>query len=83
MSEARQHPDLFTPDEAAFYLRLASVDALKKLRDEQLLAGYKGYAPYLLYHREDLDRCALRMCGRNPDQGRPVKMELKIAGSER
>lgn len=80
MSERQHHPDLYTPQEAADYLRLASVDALKKLRDDNLLKGYKGYAPYLLYHRDDLDRCALKMCGRDPDAGRPNPVKMQIAG---
>jgi hypothetical protein len=63
-ADGTKHPDLFTPEEAATYLRLRSVEALKKLKAEKMLVGYDGWTAYTLYHREDLDRCALRMCGR-------------------
>ena len=64
MGDMNRHPDLFTPEEAAAYLRLKSIEALKKLKAEKMLVGYDGWTAYTLYHREDLDRCALRMCGR-------------------
>jgi hypothetical protein len=83
MGETRKHPDLFSPDEAAEYLHLEGKESLKNLREKGLLVGYSGFARHLIYHREDLDRCALRMCGRNPDAGKPNKMELKIAGGNR
>jgi hypothetical protein len=64
MPDTRTHPDLFTPDEAAAYLRLKSVESLKTLKSKGLLVGYAGWTNYDLYHREDLDNCALRMAGR-------------------
>ncbi len=81
----RMHPDLFLPDEAAEYLRLSSAKALDKLRREKLLVGYDGWAAYMLYHREDLDRCAARMCGRDPDAGKPNKVDFtpRLAGGQR
>lgn len=78
MSETRKHPELYTPEEAAEYLRLTSAKALDKLRSDGLLKGYGGYTPYYLYHREDLDRCAARMCGRDPDEGKPRKQTLDL-----
>jgi hypothetical protein len=78
MADAKAHPDLYKPDEAAEYLRLTSAKALDKLRSEGLLKGYDGYTPYYLYHREDLDRCAMRMCGRDPDAGKPKGVELDL-----
>ena len=73
MGMDRTHPDLFSPEEAAAYLRLPSVKSLEKLRQKGLLTGYDGWTVYMLYHREDLDRCALRMCGRDPGAGKPNK----------
>lgn len=64
MSDTRKHQDLFTPDEAATYLHLPSVESLRTLREKGLLVGHSGWTTYLIYHREDLDACALRMCGR-------------------
>jgi hypothetical protein len=58
----RRHPDLFTPKEAAHYLGLKSERTLDLLRRDRDLLGRivgKGY----LYHREDLDACALRIFG--------------------
>jgi hypothetical protein len=75
---AETHPQLMTPDEAAAYLRLTSAKALDKLRDDNLLVGYRGYTPYYLYHRDDLDRCAMRMCGKDPDEGKPRGVELDL-----
>jgi hypothetical protein len=40
--------------------------------------GYRGYTPYYLYHRDDLDRCAMRMCGKDPDEGKPRGVELDL-----
>ena len=34
MSDTRTHPDLFTPEEAAAYLHLPSVESLRTLRDK-------------------------------------------------
>lgn len=72
----RTHPDLFTPEEAAAYLRLPSPESLKKLRAQRILIGYDGWTNYNLYHREDLDRAALRMCGRG-DKATP-NPELRL-----
>lgn len=67
MDEVRRHPDIFTSEEAAAYLRLQSVETLASCRVEyglQTLAGLtKGY----LYHREDLDLCVKRMFGKDRD----------------
>jgi hypothetical protein len=62
--ETRRHPDLFTPEEAAAYLHLPSEESLKTLREKKFLVGYEGYARHLMYWREDLDNCALKMAGR-------------------
>jgi hypothetical protein len=85
MDAGRRHPDLLTPEEAAEYLRLTSAKALEKLRNEKMLTGHDGWAPYMIYHREDLDRCALRMCGKDPDAGKPNKVGFKprLAGGQR
>lgn len=78
MATETRHPELYTPEEAAAYLRLTSEKALEKLRKDGLLQGYNGYTPYYLYHREDLDRCAARMCGRDPDAGKPKAAQLDL-----
>ena len=65
MEEKRRHPDLFTAEEAADYLRLESVNSLRTIRDQFGLVGHtagKGY----VYWREDLDNAALRIVGRDP-----------------
>lgn len=78
---ARQHPDLFTPEEAASYLHLDSVRGLETCRDDFGLIGHKGVNKAYLYHREDLDLCALRMCGKDQEWRRPGReTRLKIAG---
>lgn len=76
----RRHPDIFTPDEAAAYLHLDSVRGLETLRREFGLVGHQGVNKAYIYHRDDLDRCALRMCGKDrafATQGGA----LKISGS--
>jgi hypothetical protein len=60
-----RHPDLFTPEEAAAYLHLDSVRGLETLRKDYGLVGHAGVNKSYLYHREDLDRCALRICGKD------------------
>jgi hypothetical protein len=79
MSDAsvRQHPDLFTPDEAAAYLHLESVRGLDTLRSDFGLVGYTGVGKSFLYWREDLDNVALRIVGRKPSSGsqqKPMRM---------
>jgi hypothetical protein len=59
----RFHPDIFTPREAAAYLRLTSVRGLDTLREQFHLAGYR-VGQRFLYWRTDLDECALRIFGR-------------------
>lgn len=66
MDDPRKHPDLFTPEEAAEYLHLPSVETLKTLREKKVLVGFPDWTRYTIYHREDLDDCAARMCGRTP-----------------
>lgn len=63
----RRHPDIFKPDEAAAYLGLPSTESLKKLAKENILKGYDGWTNYHLYHREDLDRAARVMFGRDKE----------------
>lgn len=77
---ATKHPDIFTPEEAAEYLHLDSVRGLDTLRRDYGLVGYSGVNKSFVYHRDDLDRCALRMCGK--DQAWAVQRGggLKIAG---
>ncbi len=60
-----RHRDLFTPEEAAAYLHLDSVRGLETCRKDFGLVGFPGVNKSFLYHREDLDRCALRICGRD------------------
>ncbi len=69
MSEARKHPDLFTREEAAAYLHLSSVRSLETLRKPPEKGGFglSGHRPTgrgYLYHREELDKVALRMIGK-------------------
>lgn len=66
MSEPRIHPDLFTADEAFQYLRLASVESLRHLEKLNMLKAATGFTKHKLYHRDDLDACALRMFGKQP-----------------
>lgn len=60
----RRHPDIFTAEEAVAYLHLESVRSLDTLRDEGLLTGHRPVGKGYLYHREDLDTCALKMFGK-------------------
>jgi hypothetical protein len=75
----RKHPDIFTPDEAADYLHLDSVRGLETCRRDFGLAGYAGINKSFIYHREDLDRCAMRMCGRDKAWAAQTGGGLKIA----
>lgn len=81
MSETNErHPDIFNPEQAAAYLNLTSPKALERLREKGVLVGFEGWAPFMLYWREDLNRCAMRMFGRDPDAGKPKEIHLKMGG---
>lgn len=70
----RQHPDIFTPDEALAYLHLESVRSLEILENDFGLQGFKGVGKSRMYHRDDLDAAVLRWFGRTPS-----KKGLRIA----
>lgn len=65
MADNRRHPDIFTSDEAAEYLRLPNADALATCRSEFGLQPLSGLTKGYLYHREDLDLCVKRMFGKD------------------
>jgi hypothetical protein len=58
-----RHPDIFTPEEAAEYLRLESVRTLDWLHMHFKL-HYQVMGTVKRYHREDLDSCVLRVFGK-------------------
>lgn len=81
-AEPRKHPDLFTPEEAAAYMHLDSVRGLETLREKYDLIGYAGVNKALMYYREDLDACALRMVDRDKTGTRMRgNGALRIAGA--
>lgn len=59
---ARLHADLFTPAEAAAYLRLCGPDSLQALREHEGLVAVKLGKGYL-YHRHHLDAFVERFFG--------------------
>lgn len=70
MSE-RTHPDIFTKDEAWVYLRLVSERAFDAVEKEFHLPHYK-FGQQRVYHRPDLDACALRMMGKVNQQAMKI-----------
>ena len=77
-----RHPDLFDPAEAMAYLHLppASERTLKNYRDKGWLIGTpSGPDGSLMYYRDDLNACALRMAGRTGrnDGPRPTGPQLR------
>lgn len=72
-----RHPDIYTKEEAVAYLCLSTPEALKKLKAEGLLKGFGGWTKEDLYWREDLDKCARRMFGR--DGTKEATKELRLA----
>jgi len=77
------HPDIFTPEEAVVYLHLTNTRQLDRLREKGYLIGFDGIAAHLMYWREDLDRCAMRMFGRDPDKGKPKDVQLRFDNKPR
>lgn len=75
-----KHPDLFTPAEAAEYLHLDSERGLETCRRDFGLVAHAGVNKSFLYHREDLDACALRMCGKDRSWNAQRRGGLKLAG---
>lgn len=83
MSSDRRHPDLFTAEEAAAYLRLASERSLETLREQWGLRPLpigRG-----LYHRRDLDQVVERaLTGQQSIKGmaggQGTRTRLKIGG---
>lgn len=59
----RRHPDVFTAEEAAEYLRLDSERSLEYLRANFGLVGYSTFGKGLRYVRKDLDAVLQRMTG--------------------
>jgi hypothetical protein len=60
----RVHADIFTPLEAANYLKFSTERSLETLRKHYNLVAHRVGKSYF-YHREDLDACALRMFGKD------------------
>lgn len=79
----RTHPDLFTSDEAAAYLHLESDAGLETCRRDFGLIGHRCVNKSFMYWREDLDKCALRMVGRDPAWIKNEQPQLRIAGGRR
>lgn len=82
MSE--KHPDIFNPQEAAEYLHLDSPESLRTLRAKSILVGYEGWAKHMIYHRADLNLCALKMCGKEnaiPATVKPLKT-MRMTGGQ-
>ena len=77
MNEARRHPDLFTPEEAAAYLcvEVAQLPTLKK--DFGLLGHSVGKAT--VYWRKDLDAAAFKIVGLRVPAELTRPMELRVA----
>lgn len=78
-----KHPDLFTPEEAADYLHLESVRGLDTCRKDFGLVGHSGVNKSYIYHREDLDLCAQRLCGKDRTWAIRNGGALKMAGAGR
>jgi hypothetical protein len=77
MSEdVRRHPDIFTPEEAAAYLRLDSERQLENLRENYGLVGFPGVGKSFRYWRDDLDAAAKRMFGRDKAWKPQQKMRM-------
>lgn len=78
MTDARLHPDLFTPEEAMVYLRLDATDrTLDTLRAEHGLQFVK-VGRQTLYHRRHLDALVNRLAGFTDREPRP----MRIAGGK-
>lgn len=75
----RIHPDIFTSEEAAKYLRLTSVDMLANLREQYGLTPLSGVSKGYLYHRADLDQCVLRMFGKDAGWRKSGNQPLRLA----
>lgn len=76
-NDLRKHPDIFTSDEAAEYLRLPNPETLATLRQNYGLQPLAGVTKCHLYHREDLDLCVKRMFGKDESwQRRGEKLRL-------
>ena len=68
MEAKRQHPDIFTAEEAAEYLRQETVRSLDTLKENFQLKCYQSGRARSLYHRSDLDAVALRMFGKQQQE---------------
>lgn len=79
---ARRHPDIFTPGEAAEYLRMESERSLETAADKFGLVGFR-VGKGLMYWREDLDQCAKRMFGRDGEWARVGNQPLKLYAGRR
>lgn len=77
MSGERMHPNLFSPEEAAAYLHLDSPATLDTFRGKGWLRGHPA-GKRLVYWREDLDDCALRIVGITPP-ARAERKPMKLA----
>ena len=79
LTAMRRHPDLFTAEEAIVYLHLDGERALRTLRDDYGLVGHPGVGKGFMYWREDLDRAALRIVGRDREW-KAVAHKMRISG---
>ena len=59
-----RHPDLFTESEALEYLHLPAdaSNTMRGFREKHGLAGHK-FGNEFIYHRQDLDRLVIKLCG--------------------
>jgi hypothetical protein len=76
-----RHPDLFDEAEAVDYLHLPADTGprtLETLRDKGLLVGHR-VGKHLVYWRDDLNACALRIVGRGENRTE-TGPRLKMAG---
>lgn len=73
MTIPRRHRDIFTAAEAATYLGLDSMRSLETLREHFGLMGHRPAGKAFLYHKSDLDACALLMFGKANELKKGVK----------
>lgn len=66
----RRHPSIFTRAEAAAYLGLKSTRSLHSVERDFGLVGHIPAGREKLYHRDDLDRTAAKMFGKDLPAGR-------------
>lgn len=70
VSFPRRHPSIFTRAEATAYLGLKSTRSLHSVEKDFGLTGHRPAGREKLYHRDDLDRAAEKMFGKDLPAGR-------------